>query len=291
MGRNSFEFDRIDQSEQAKLIIKEGEKNRSRIDDFESIYDSETIEADKNLVRRYEKKFSDDVLLLSDEDTAEINYSNQQAEALEVVLTEQSEMAEWFGSAVFAIRTTKYDDYFNGIDMVLEFDMGDSENIERIALAIDASNAKFDIVRKKMDKNIAKVTGKSDKAPEVKYFKSEINPEFKGSIKNVIPVVVGMQGKNVDSLLDSYTSKNSNKEMERHPAQRIFLEEIRSQLEMYLKISEDNSEKELTIDILQVQSLLDIIKNVIQEKEDANIRVGYLIRDQVFQTIMNEAQR
>lgn len=291
MRRDSFEFDKVDQSEQAKLIIKEGEKNRSRIDDFKGVYDEDTIEADKNLVRRYEKKFHDDVLLLSDEDTAEINYCNERAEALEVILVELSELAEWFGSAVFAIRTTKYDDYFNDIDMVLEFDMGDSENIERIALAIDASNAKFDIIRKKMDKNISKVTGKSDKAPQVKYFKSEIDPEFKGSIKNVIPVVVGMQGKNVDSLLDIYTSKNANKEMERHPAQRIFLEEIRSQLEMYLKICEDNPETELTIDTPQVQSLLDIIKKVIQEKEDANIKVGYLIRDQVFQTIMNETQR
>lgn len=291
MGRDSFEFDKIDQSEQARFIIREGEKHRSRIDDFRGVYDEGTIEADKNLIRRYEKKFSDDVLLLSDEDTAEINYSNERAEALEVILAEQSEMAEWFGSAVFAIRTTKYDDYFNGIDMVLEFDMGDSEKVERIALAIDASNAKFDVIRKKMDKNISKVTGKSDKAPEVKYFKSEIDSEFKGSIKNVIPVVVGMQGKNVDSLLDIYTSKNSNKEMERHPAQRIFLEEIRSQLEMYIKITGDSPETELAIDISQVQSLLVIIKKVIQEKEDANINVGYLIRDQVFQTIMNETQR
>lgn len=276
-------LERIAREDLINRIIDKGK--RLDMKEFEGLPEyAGSFENDLKLVKRYEGKFHDDILLLPRNSAEIIEYSHRRAEALEVIIGEQSELAEWFGSNVYAIRTTKFDDYFNGVDMVLEFDLEGEEGIERVSLAIDASSADFDVVNKKITRNINKILGDGEKAPEVKYFKSEADPNFKGKLENIIPVVIGIEGKNVDELAEKYSSKSSNKEMAAHPAQRVFLEEIKVQLEFYLKLLEINCDQHLSINENQTRKMLSIIENILIEKEKISLK--HLNNDRVFGAIL-----
>ena len=56
----------------------------------------------------------------------------------------KEKLINWFGKNAYLVRTTKFDDFINGFDGILEIDsQGTSINkIQRAALAIDASMKK-----------------------------------------------------------------------------------------------------------------------------------------------------
>lgn len=280
-----FSLEKIASEEMISKIIKDNEFNRLQLNNFKGSekYFDEDIDNDEIIVESLKEKFSNDTLKVSSEVSEIIKRSDKRAEALEIIINEQSEMAEWLGPDVFTIRTTEYDDFVNGVDMVLEF-ITDEKDVERIALAIDASCADFGIIGKKIDRNINKIIGKDRKKPKVKYFQSEADPSVKETIEGVIPVVIGIEGRNVDSLVEDFSSNEKTKKMGRHPAQKVFLEEIRMQLEAYLNILDRNDNKyKPNIEGDKIKTILEIIEGIIDQKKD--IDMGYLKNDRVLSSI------
>jgi hypothetical protein len=153
----------------------------------------------------------------------------------------------------------------------------------------------------KMRRNIESVIGRNDRKPtRVKYFKSRIN-NHKGPLEAVIPVVIGLEGKNCNELFDlmaqiiklenqkdrNETQNNILEERKRnlakHPAQKIFIEEIKAQLVFYRElVSEQGSGQ---IDLSSLERLITIFNSIDEIKRD--IEVGNLAEDVIFNEIKN----
>lgn len=189
-------------------------------------------------------------------------------------------------------RTTEFDDKVNGSDAVVEFDIG--EEPERLALSID-STSRTDLfhIEEKIDRNISKILNNK---LEIKYFESQVKP-FKGSIKNIVPVVVGLEGGNTNELINQFaqliklesifnssntiatanektgakqTYNRLRKEIVKHPAQIVFLQQIRCQLSMYKNILLRENNGGINVKTDDIDRMRMIIDGILQDKTSIN---------------------
>lgn len=296
-------FEQVDTTERnVDLILAREKESRPNPKDFEDIYDIEEVEKDGKFLEVVKRQFEDDLNHLSLETQESLRKGKRRGEALEVVITKGIAEERWFGRKAKIGRTSEYDDTINHVDTVLEFDSGNEEKPEVIALAVDASmRSDYLLASKKMRRNIESVVGRNDRKPtRVKYFKSRVN-EYKGSLEAVIPVVIGLEGQNCNELFDLMgqiiklesqhdRSETQNKilnekrrELSKHPAQRIFIEEIKAQLVFYKElVSEQGSGQ---IDLSSLERLITIFNSIDEIKRD--IEVGDLAEDVVFNEIKN----
>lgn len=276
-------------SEQCSIVINHESAPRNTLDHFSDVFSQREIDIDKKYVEKIKKNLNTkDSLLYSPEELEICKQSKERSLALEIIVAEQIELNNWFGENSLFFRTTEYDDLVNSTDAVVVFVLEDETH--RIALAIDStSTAGIDNLRAKIDRNIAKVlNGKL----EIKYFESQIDG-YKGSIKGILPVVIGLENGNTDNLINLFSIMinsnerkddqslsqndrvisnqifvNTRKEIIRHPAQLIFLKEIESQLNMYKKIISKENNPNIPVKISDIESISKIIKGIINEKYD-----------------------
>lgn len=253
-----------------ELVSNNSYSSRIDIDTFRDIYSKEQIERDEQRCEYLKRSYAEKNKVLGKEAV----FAATRSDALETIVVNQAEMNNWFGENSFLIRTSEYDDYNNHVDAVLEFAIEGKES-QRLALAIDSTSASSrnnDVINRKIERNIEDV--KYDRTT-VKYFESQVD-NFRGRLRTVLPVVVGLDERNSDDLISlsatiikleaQKISGNARlaqikKEMEKHPAQLLFLEEIKQQLEMYhgLEIYKNNN---------QLLSILETIKEVMGEKAE-----------------------
>jgi hypothetical protein len=250
-------------------------------------YGKEVVSDDIRAVERAEKSFNHkegDVI----------------SEAFEISLIDLGELAQWLGDAKMQ-RSSKFDDYFRGIDGVAEFRQGEDAP-HRIALVIDAtigksaSGASMETVRDKVERNIAKVINRE---VNMKYFKSAVDG-YKGKLENIIPVVVGVEGKTAQEIITLYAEIISLKNKEpksledekklayklhdaqNHPAQIVMLEQIRTQAQMYIGLLENLGE-EYSAYLQEAVKLNEISETLLMEKAD--IETGGYANDNVLNAI------
>lgn len=268
---------------------------------FSDVYDQGVIDSD---LRKVEERKA--IFAKRDGKNEAKQETKLRSEAMEAIIAHHGDSSEWFGSEAHIIKTTDFDDILRGIDFVLEFDpvdrerVGADDGVPRIALAIDATSShEMDTVSEKMDRNIKKIF---DGDLEVKYFASQIHPEDKGAIRDVVPVVIGIESENINQLIDDVhllirLSKIQNKtpdqkqsyaelrnKVDNSPAQIIFIKEMVLQLEMYARMMENKGKTDL---LKQVRSLVAILKGVYDEKRAAGLKENTLASDNTFQTIRN----
>lgn len=286
-------------------------------EDFQDIYSPEEIAADKEKVSDIKKRQKTQLENLSDGDRERIERGKEKSQALEVIVADQIELNNWFGENVILVPVLEYDDLVNGTDVVAEFDSGEGGTLERIALAIDvtmrsdfpSSGSKLE---GKIDRNIAKVTGQDEHkkyAPpvEVKYFQSEME-DFKGRLEAIVPLVIGLEGENADSLIVNFAKflelksainktpeirdqiKSKKADLENHPAQRVFLEEMKKQLEMYLRFL-DRQELDKVHEVYKekIQQVYKIITDILTNKQ--GIALDRWESDHIFEQISAIAQK
>jgi len=259
------------------------------IDETKKGYSKKDIENDLKMTEEMKRKFHEHDDDLDEEIIKKIKEKKKRSEALESVIINGGQQAEWFGKEAHLVQTAEFDDIFDGVDGVLEFVIG-GEKPQRIALAIDASmRPDFSKVERKILRGISKVNSGKMK---VKYFKSQVD-DFKGTLKEVIPIVLGLEGNNAEKLIHLFAdlkraqamTANSEKANEKllqvksHPSQIIFLKEILVQLDMYAKIfaKEGNPTK------FGVEKIHDIIAGILKDKETIN--AGEYEKDGVYQKI------
>lgn len=259
-------------------------QNRINPDQFKGVYPAEEIRRDQEVVKGLNDHFEAPLENLGSEDRERIKRIKETSSAVETIVADGSESYDWMGENATAVVTSTYDDWVNGIDGVVEFSQNNrDEEPQRIALAIDASmNPDFGSVHKKVTRNIQKMTG-DDKPPRVKYFESQITGK-KGPLEMIVPVVVGVEGAHARELIvlfsdilflrkkpnktakDSEQLKILNKKMETHPAQIIFLEEIKEQLQTYLELSGQLNNAKFLGYQKQIRALLNIIEEILTAK-------------------------
>jgi len=285
---NEFSSTPHEISKNCDLIINKKSPLRYTLDHFSDVFNNEEIKKDKSHIESIKLSFENKNK--NQENVEKVIHAKKRSEALEIIIADQIELSDWFGEDSLFFRTTEYDDFINNTDAVVEFNIG--EEPKRIALAID-STSRTDLphVQEKINRNISKILNNN---LEIKYFESQID-KFKGSIKGVIPVVIGLEAGNTNDLIDKFaqlirlkqtlddplihvnekmqtrqSSTKCKKEIEKHPAQLIFLREIKSQLEMYKKIIALENNENISIKESDIQSLDQIITDIIDDKKQIN---------------------
>jgi hypothetical protein len=98
------------------------------------------------------------------------SFGDVRGDIVEAFLTAEIERANWFGASVFT--TTAYDDYVNGVDLVLEFDANEEERPWRLAVDVTTSVTP-ELVQKKL--------AKMKNGAQVKYFQSDLESREDGT--------------------------------------------------------------------------------------------------------------
>ena len=227
----------------------------SSLDDFkkddEFPLESSVIESDKNHAKDLKEEFDK-----NDE-------NNFREEMFEGLMVEDLQMQNWFGNNVEVFPTTKYDDYTNGVDLVMEWE-NESEEPVRLAVDVTVGMTKETLLKKldSNDSNSAILEQLED--PETRggepYYMSQVKyyevfdglEENKKSLNQIPRVVLALDKKGVRFLMEDLYDKNDEDEFsfnrakaEVHPAQIVLLEEARNQLREQLIVSLSNDFTEI----------------------------------------------
>ncbi len=270
-----------------QLLIESKKREKLNEKDFGDVFSEKEIEEDLKSTQKLKEKFKEYINNLSNEKIEEIENSKKRSEALEIIIASEGESNNWFGENAYLTKATEYDDFMNGTDDILEIDAQGTtiDKIQRVALAIDAS-MKTDhySIKSKINRNIKKITTKESQSG-IKYFQSAVD-NYKGKLKNIIPVVIGIEGETTDELIDLCAQliklksnqektdsekrlfKETQENIAKHPAQFIFLEEIKMQLNMYNRLLENENNETSNIYKQEIKDFIWIIDNIIKSKKD-----------------------
>jgi hypothetical protein len=251
---------------------------------FSDKYSDKEIRMDLKYVEKMKEKFNEYKNENLDKATIEkIEKGRRTSEAFEISVIYNFDINDWAGKDALIKRATEYDDIYNNVDAIIEFDL---DEVHRITITIDAStNPDFEKIKEKIERNIEKLTNK-EKQTQVKYFQSQVD-NTKGKLLGVIPVVVGAEGKNINKILALHgqliklskqenktelqknKSKEIKKELMEHPIQKIILHEMLMQLEMYQSLFTEKEYNKYTKSYLeQITQTIEIINNILLEKKD-----------------------
>lgn len=293
------------QAEDLDIIIQHERMHRPELDDFADIYPKEKIDSDKRELSRVKTKIHKKESAVPAEERAMKDLLMRRGEALEVIVGDSIEMRNWFGENAMIQRTSEVDDVLHGIDAVVELDRED-EDAQRMAMAIDAySGTSWNILEKKIKRNMERLAG-NDESAKIEYFESQIPDKdgnyYKGPLNDLVPIVIGISGENANDLFKKFSRLLRIKDLERkldpreleikrglendinsHPVQLLFLEEILVQLNGYNKVIEQDPGKVSPEIQDQVNGLQDIIKSIISEREDELGEVEKIGKDRILE--------
>jgi hypothetical protein len=213
---------------------------------FKGIYGEAEVRGDAARVVDYEKKFAA-------ETTERGKRDKKLATVVEAIFYDQARRNGWLGPSAQVLRSSKFDDYVNGVDCITEYNRGNAAAY--LAMAIDATWSshpgwKFNRIREDL------VRGKLGK---IKYLKAGNKPQ-RG--REVPKVVVGASEKTLQEVIKLWTSGDENA-LKDHPIQILFLEEIVEQLEGFKKFS---GKKGHAKNVAIFDEYLAILQPILEEK-------------------------
>lgn len=224
------------------------------IEDFENAtpaFTGETIKKDKDYVLEKEKKF--DL-----EETSESEFYRKMAVVLEAIICEQAELGDWFGEDTFTVKTSKFDDIRNGIDIVVEFENEADDGLMVLGLDVTCGSAvekKMKTMKKHQDEGFL---------PNIKYYESE--RAEKQSLKHVPKVVVGVDKKILGEMVGLWLG-GKRRELSAHSVQVEILEQIRLQLEAFSEHAQKKGKKQIAGTFRKYLNKIDVLS----EKKAATI--------------------
>ncbi len=203
-----------------KALACEIEDGPINMEDFSNLY--KDVTTDLAYVVEMDRKFEES----RTRDTEAEAMLRKMAKIFEIIINEQIELSDWLGGSAMTKRVSKYDDYKNGVDTVVEFD--DDDGFSHLALAIDITSSheltrKFGRIKKEIDEGIL---------TKIKYFVSD-GLSFKGEKGNIPRVVIGADRKSIIDLMEKWMEEDK-KALVEHVIQAIIIEEIITQLRVFV---------------------------------------------------------
>ncbi len=228
------------------------DKARIKEADFVNPYGQETIDRDLETVRRHERDFEHN----KDE------YSREQkevADIFEALVLENGELSDWFGPNAITHKTSRYDDYENGVDAVIEFQSEMAGAASFLGLAADVSfsadtSNKFNRLKAGILKG---------RLPQIKYFNSS-DGHFHGRLNKIPEVVIGASKQTVLELAELWQFKR-NRELATHRIQIMILNQMEEQMETFARFAELNGQDEIA---RLYRDRLQIVKEILEGKND-----------------------
>lgn len=250
------------------------ERARIREEDFlepDGPYTRESVERDLEIVRRKEESFGKD----RDEYFAE---QKKLADIFEALVIEHGELSQWFGENAYTVKTSRYDDYENGVDAVIEF-RDEESSASHLGMGVDVTfsrdtSAKFDRVKKQIEKG---------RLTRIKYFHSD-HLKIHGQLYDVPEVIIGADKKTVLELAELW-ERGKNSELGRHRIQIMILHQMQEQLDAFASYASSLGQDGLA---RLYREKLAIIDQILESKADIAKNVGYdILSDQVHSGMMN----
>lgn len=267
----SFERQSLESAD-IDLIYMKAEKvvQRSIIheDEFAQAYGEEAVTRDLLSVMNKEEDFNKKRSPFEAE-------QKKVADIFEALMLEHGELSDWFGSNATTIKTGKFDDFENGVDLMVEFNNED-EGISHLGMAADVTftsdtTKKFDRLRSQID---------AGTLARVKYFKTEDG----AGLDHLPEVIIGADKKTVMQLAELWTERK-NKELATHKIQIMILHQIRAQLDVFAKYARSIRNEEVA-KIYEERSV--VINQILSQKKVIEQNVKYeLMDDSVHTSIMS----
>lgn len=209
--------------------------------------------------------------------TPESDELKKVADIFEALVLWHGEQSDWFGANATTMKTSRYDDYVNGVDAVIEFRGSDPGSASHVGLAADVTftqdtTAKFDRLRGQIEKG---------QLPVVKYFHSE-NMNFHGQLSKLPEVIIGAERKAVLELAELWAERKMDK-LAVHPIQIMILTQIEAQLRVFALYAESLKKPDLA---KIYRARLAIIENILAQKADLVKKTKFEINDSVHSAII-----
>lgn len=208
------------------------------------------------------------------------------ATVIEAIIFDQIQKGNWFGEDAIAFLTSDYDDYLNGADLAVE--TGGKLNLSGghgILLSFDATYSESrERIESKISKFVQKIS--SGKMGVITFYKSP-NGRVRGSVDYVPVLTVGFGKATIARLSELWLKNNedSNKELSKHPAQKLILEECRVQLESFLNFVNTTNPPNKELLKASLREELEMIEVILEKKKSVYLGnleddpVSILIRD------------
>lgn len=254
---NGKEKIRHDAYEKAWRLFDE---NAIQEESFSDTYEKETIQHHIEAVKALEGKFREQSQLPHENNPTHKNEEvKHYGDILEAIVFDMIKRCEWFGNGVRPVKTSKFDDYKNGVDILVDLE----HSRKPLALAIDVT---FGF--KGMQKKVADIISKIDegKLSFVRYYRSE-DGSFEGKVNNIARVVVGVEMDAVQKMAE-YWIRNEDQKLRDHYAQTLILSEIAIQLREYARYARRKGNNHAA----QVyEADLEKIETILAEKPDEHM--------------------
>lgn len=216
-------------------------------------YDQTMVEADLNKVRSQEALFRS-------QETPETERALRYSAILEAIIHEQIELSDWLGPEVMSRKASRFDDIFNGVDSIAEFQQEHKPSY--LALSLDVTYGHPEKKLKRIRNEIDHET-----LSQIKYFESS-DGSFKGSLKKVPRVVIGADFHQIERLADLWVN-GKKKELAEDPMQLQILDEVAMQLRSFQAYATRNDHPAVAA-IYQRQ--LELIRRIMNAPEKIALR-------------------
>ncbi len=233
-------------------------------DTGKGVYSQEMI--DKNLA---EVKRLDDIFTAEknnihpNQEGSNNNEVKEYGDILEAIILNQVE--SWFSSgdgkpSPKGIKTAKFDDYKNGVDLLVEIEGGEKP----LALAVDVTFG-FKGLEKKINRILSDI--ESGDLGSVRYYKST-DGRFEGKINKIPKVVIGLEMDTVQALAKLWIEGGESIEIKKHFTQTLILSEIVLQLRAFREYALDHDKKDLAL-IYEIE--MEKISSILESKPDSDM--------------------
>lgn len=246
--RQSETFHNTEQNEFIEKAYKKAveviERDRIKTTEFTDLYGPDTIARDNEYITERKKKFETP---MNSEEQKQLKL----AIIFEAILHEHGEQSDWFGEAAFTIKTSLFDDIANGVDEIVEFEEEETSP-SYLALAVDATYSKFSgqklrRIKEEIDRGVL---------AQIKYAVVE-KTGFRGELKKVPRVVIGVSAGTVINLAELWISKGNDKMFANHPVQMQILEEVLMQAKYFAKYAESQGQPDIARKYQKMQFVID----------------------------------
>lgn len=264
----------------AEKILEEASFKET--DFIENPYSREMVERDLALIAQREKSWGE-------KENSHQKETKKVATIFEAIIFEHAELSEWLGEDSFTIKTSKYDDYENGVDAIVEF--REQESPRYLGLAMDVTFSSDpnsgDGMTKKFDRIFSQI--QKGTLTKIRYFHAKNkNINIHGQLNDVPEVVIGADKSTVLELAELMNGKKSEMLAE-HKIQIMILKQMEAQLNVFIALA--IREKKMNLAEIFHQRLL-IIEGILEEKSDlVRKHAATLNQDQVHYAMMNFLKR
>lgn len=236
------------------------------MDDFDNYAD---LDEDKKEVERLKEIFEREKRMRTEE-----RLLHEKAMVFEAILIDSAEGAEWMGDNAYATPASDYDDYKNGIDGILEFDVeGGSSQVAGMGIDVTYGHN----IKSKVG-SIEREIG-SGEMGHIKYFNSELS-DFHGEMKNVPRFVVGCDIKTVDELINLWVD-GSPSDLANHPVQLQILHQLLVQCKYFSDYAKESGQDRVSERYDRVFKIIEPIyrDKTGDEDEDGEIKKPSIVDD------------